>query len=72
MYGKGHGLAACHRLRHYTATKAAAAGATTLDLMFLLGDNQEKSVLRYTGRSQEIAAKNRDRVSAGMKALLAK
>jgi len=69
-YNKKHGLAALHRIRHTVATKAAEEGASTIELMQLLGDNQERSVLRYTGRSQTIAMKNRDRISKSMKALI--
>jgi len=65
-YGKTHGLTALHRIRHTVATKAAEEGASTIELMQLLGDNQERSVLRYTGRSALIAKKNRDRISKSM------
>ena len=68
-YGKGHGLAALHRIRHTVATKAAEEGASIIELMQLLGDNQERSVLRYTGRSTTIAIKNRDRISKSMMAV---
>lgn len=67
--GKGHGIN-LHRIRHTVATKMADNQATKLEIMQLLGDTQEKTIMRYISKTDTIAQNNQVRISQSWKSII--